>query len=166
MENQLTNGVGIINTWIIQYRLTALSTEYTRPFMTTITSVHHINFVVKDLQPNIEYLSRLLDQQPTIDELVNRQVKTARFELNGSWIVLVQPLNQQGVVAKVLQEKGEGLFLLSLGVESLEESILQLEKNHIKIDQKGQRQGLSTWRVQDIDAPAALGPILQICQPK
>jgi methylmalonyl-CoA/ethylmalonyl-CoA epimerase len=126
--------------------------------------VHHLNFVVKDLQANIHFMTRVLGCQPIVEELPARLVTTARYQLNGMWIVLVQPLSEQGVVAEILKEKGEGMFLLSLGVESLQESIIQLENSNIKMEASGARQGLSDWIVQDIETPAALGAILQLCQ--
>ena len=132
--------------------------------MSPVNSIHHINFVVRELAPQVEYFRTLLQSEPIIEDLPNRQVKTARFCLSGVWIVLVQPLSTEGEVAQILAERGEGLFLLSLTVESLEESLDTLSKQGIHSDKKGKRQGLDNWIIQDLDCPNALGPILQLCQ--
>lgn len=132
--------------------------------MSTVNSIHHINFVVRELAPQIEYLRTLLQSEPIIEDLPNRQVKTARFCLSGVWLVLVQPLSTEGEVAQILAERGEGLFLLSLNVDSLDASIEKLSQQGINSDSKGKREGLDNWRVQDLDCPNALGPILQLCQ--
>lgn len=132
--------------------------------MSTVNSVHHINFVVRELTPQIEYLRTLLQCEPIIEELPKRHVKSARFLLSGIWIVLVQPISNEGEVARILAERGEGLFLLSLSVDSLEESIEKLSQQGVHSDDKGKRQGLDNWAVQDLDCPDALGPVLQLCQ--
>ena len=132
--------------------------------MSTVNSIHHINFVVRELAPQVEYLRTLLQSEPIIEDLPNRQVKTARFCLSGVWIVLVQPLSTEGEVAQILAKRGEGLFLLSLNVDSLDESLEKLSKQGIYSDNKGKREGLDTWTIQDLDCPNALGPILQLCQ--
>ena len=96
--------------------------------MPTVNSIHHINFVVRELAPQIEYFRTLLQCEPIIEDLPIRQVKSARFLLSGVWIVLVQPLSNEGEVARILAERGEGLFLLSLNVDSLDESIEKLSQ--------------------------------------
>jgi len=132
--------------------------------MSKVNSIHHINFVVKELDPQVNYLQTLLQCEPIIEDLPGRQVKTARFCLSGIWIVLVQPVSEEGEVARILAERGEGLFLLSLNVDSIEESIEQLSQQGIKADNKGKRLGLDNWMIQDLDGPSALGPVLQLCQ--
>ncbi|MFT2092773.1 VOC family protein [Paraglaciecola sp. 2405UD69-4] len=132
--------------------------------MSKIQSIHHLNFVVRELEPQIDYFRRLLQTEPVIEELPLRQVKTARFNLSGVWIVLVQPLSTEGEVAEILSTHGEGLFLLSLGVESLEQSMEMLSQKGIHAKPKGKRPGLDNWIVQDLDCPQGLGPVLQLCQ--
>jgi methylmalonyl-CoA/ethylmalonyl-CoA epimerase len=132
--------------------------------MSNIQSIHHINFVVKELQPAVDYLQILLKCPAIVEALPKRQVKTARFPLGEAWLVLVQPLSDEGEVARILQERGEGLFLLSLGTDSLADCFEQLAGTAIQPDAKGQRQGLDNWLVQDLACPSALGPVLQLCQ--
>jgi methylmalonyl-CoA/ethylmalonyl-CoA epimerase len=132
--------------------------------MPTVNSIHHINFLVRDLAPQVEYFRTLLQSDPIIEDLPTRQVKTARFLLSGVWIVLVQPTSTEGEVARILVERGEGLFLLSLNVDSLDESFEKLSKQGIYSYNKGKRQGLDNWIIQDLDCPNALGPVLQLCQ--
>ena len=132
--------------------------------MSAVQSVHHINFVVRELQPQVQYLQSLLECEPILEDLPARHVKTARFLLSGVWIVLVQPTSTEGEVARILAERGEGMFLLSLNVESLDESIEKLCQQGIYPDNKGKRQGLDNWAIQDLDCPDALGPVLQLCQ--
>ncbi|GAB5381893.1 MAG: hypothetical protein Alis3KO_30770 [Aliiglaciecola sp.] len=126
-------------------------------------SVHHINFLVKDLDTTCEYLSKVLSQDAIRESLPLRNVNTARFQLNNCWLVLVQPLSEQGEVARILAHRGEGLFLLSLGCDDLDKQISRLEKQDICVNAKSKRKGLSDWSVVDLEHPSGLGPVLQLC---
>jgi len=132
--------------------------------MAHINEIHHINYVVKDLDIHTTYLEKLLSCKPVIEDLTGRNVKTARFPVGNAWLVVVQPLSDEGEVARILAERGEGLFLLSLGVDSLESSLKQLSKQGIQADSKGPRKGLDTWLIQDLDCPPGLASVLQLCQ--
>lgn len=133
--------------------------------MAKINGIHHINFVVKSLQARAPYFSKLLGCEPTYDKLHNRNVKTARFDLNGIWLVLVEPQCDDSEVGKFLNTRGEGLFLLSFAVDSIEDTALELSLRDINLDSKGKRNGLDNWQVCDLDAPEGLGAILQLCSP-
>lgn len=132
--------------------------------MSDIKSIHHINFLVRDLQAASRQMQAVLDSDPIVEQLPGRQVQTARFYLNGIWLVLVQPLDMASAVGRILQQRGEGLFLLSLEVDSLEDTAAALQQRGVDTC-ADPRQGLQDWRVQDLSVGEGLGPVLQICKP-
>ena len=88
-----------------------------------VTSIHHINFLVKDLAKGISRYQQLLGLGDFIvDDLPGRGVKTARIALGEQWLVLVQPVDMEAVPGKHLAEHGEGFFLISYAVEDLQQS--------------------------------------------
>lgn len=131
--------------------------------MSQVNGVHHINFVVNSLQPQVEFFSRLFNADPIYDDLATRQVKTARFEIDGIWIVLVEPLSGDSEVGKFLEERGEGLFLLSLSVDTIEDATQDLGLRDIQVKNGSLRKGLDDWQVCDLDTPKNLGAIIQLC---
>ncbi|MBU2876063.1 MULTISPECIES: VOC family protein [Alteromonadaceae] len=124
-----------------------------------ITHIHHINFVVADLDKSVSYFQTLLTQSATIEELPQRLVKTARFKVGESLLVLVQPLSNEGVVADILANKGEGIFLLSFATESIDESLQKLELNNLE-----KRTGLQQWSICDLADHDKFGAILQLTE--
>ncbi len=61
-----------------------------------LQGVHHINFLVADLDAAVLRYKDLFDIDPmTIESLPERGVRTARFKMSGVWIVLVQPVDEQ-----------------------------------------------------------------------
>lgn len=128
-----------------------------------ISGIHHLNFLVRDLKPNVVYLKKIFQIEPEFAKLKNRNVQTATFKLEQSYIVLVCPLSEEGEPAKILASRGEGLFLVSFNTKSLEDSLTRLSEEGI-VTKGEQRKGLHDWEITDLDAPLGLGPVFQLCQ--
>jgi catechol 2,3-dioxygenase-like lactoylglutathione lyase family enzyme len=118
-----------------------------------VTGIHHINFIVRDLDEATTRFESALGMSVTShDELEGRGVRIARFWLGNAWLVLVQPVRDGTVPAHYLAEHGEGFFLLSLDVEDAE-----------TYPGAGPvRAGLDDWTVADLDATGTLGIQLQV----
>jgi methylmalonyl-CoA/ethylmalonyl-CoA epimerase len=122
--------------------------------------VHHINFIVRDLEAAIERYEEILDMPVTLrDRLEDRGVETARFRVGDIWIVLVQPTGSEGEPARYLRQNGEGFFLMSLEVESLSDEASRLGADIFEGDE---RPGVDDWRVRDLDAGQTFGAQLQL----
>ena len=128
-----------------------------------IRGIHHVNLLVRDLDAAVERYTRLLGiKEFVFDSLSSRAVRTARFRAGDSWIVLVQPTGPEEP-QRVLDEEGEGLFLLSFDVSHLadaSEAILAAD---------GQlsgppRIGLDGWSVVDLDRAELCGGRIQLTE--
>jgi methylmalonyl-CoA/ethylmalonyl-CoA epimerase len=124
-----------------------------------LTHIHHINFVLYDLQEGIEYFNKLFSSTPELANLAERKVKTAKYKIGETFLVLVQPTDSNGVVADVLKQKGEGIFLISFATESIDEALQKLE-----CDYKNKRQGIDGWSISDLSPEEKFGAILQLTE--
>lgn len=126
-----------------------------------VNGVHHINFIVRDLGAAIPTWERILDRAvQSRDRLDGRGVDIARFDLGGTWLVLVQPTGP-GAPADFLDAHGEGFFLLSFGVDSLSSEAERLGADLLRGDT---RTGLDDWRVRDLDIDLTFGAQLQLTE--
>ncbi len=84
------------------------------------TRIHHINFLVRDLDAACGRFERLLGVEAfeRIDH-PPRGSTIARTRVGESWLVLVCPEDPESVPGRHLAEHGEGFFLLSVGSDSL-----------------------------------------------
>lgn len=126
-----------------------------------ITHIHHINFLVRDLEKAASAFTKLLGSEPEYEALPARGAMSARFKVGEVWLVLVSPVDESGVIATQLEAQGEGLFLLSFGVDSIDKTLTET-KNSRPVGT--QRKGLSDWQVQDIETSYSLSTIIQLCQ--
>ena len=132
-----------------------------------VNKIHHINFLVKDLDAAEQQYRALLGLGPAIrDELPERNVLTARFRLGESWLVLVQPTSGEGEPARYLREHGEGFFLISFGVDDLEASMARAQQSGGRFTAEQPRLGLDDWRILDFDPATTFGATLQLTEEK
>ncbi len=133
--------------------------------MTQLTSIHHINFVVKDLQASVRAYENTLGLSGfEYAELPDRGVSTARVMLGGVWLVLVSPHSEDSVPGKHLKQHGDGFFLLSFGVDDLEKALVGFAERGAISSPDIVRQGLLDWRVADLDTGAALGEMFHLTE--
>lgn len=126
--------------------------------MASPVSIHHINFIVSDLEDGVEKYSRLLRVGPfEFDDLPERGARTAKVKLGESWLVLVSPARSESVPGKFLQAHGEGFFLLSFGINDLDTALEYYENVGVTPPNAKPRSGLMDWRVFDLDTEGTLG---------
>jgi len=130
-----------------------------------LKNVHHINLLVKDLDVAVQrYQQTLGIGDMLFGDLSQRGVRTARFRVGETWIVLVQPTDPEGVPGKHLAEHGEGLFLLSFEVDSLAEAVGDIKRRGGQVLAEQPRQGLEDWEVVDLDPEQTFGAQLQLVE--
>ena len=129
-----------------------------------ITGIHHINFVVKDLDDAIARYSRLLDgAQFERARLAGRSADTAKTKVGETWLVLVQPTDNDGVPARHLAERGEGFFMISFATDHLESQVAACKANDLRVSSV-ERRGLDEWRVIDLNPADFYGVNTQLTQ--
>ncbi len=125
-----------------------------------VQRIHHINFIVRDLEAAIAVYENILDMEVTArDHLEERGVAVARFKLGETWIILVQPTRPDTEPARHLDAHGEGFFLMSLEVDSINREVNRLGSGSFDGEE---RPGLDDWRVRDLNAGKTLGAQLQL----
>jgi methylmalonyl-CoA/ethylmalonyl-CoA epimerase len=129
--------------------------------------VHHINFVVHDLDEAVEKYQRLFDlDNCEYLEHPHRPVKTARFKIGETWIVLLQPLDAKSPPAKHLQKHGEGFFLISYEVDDISSALQKVKDKGGRFKDEQVRPGILNWQVADLDADSTFGALIQLVEEK
>jgi methylmalonyl-CoA/ethylmalonyl-CoA epimerase len=125
--------------------------------------LHHINLLVRDLSAAVRRYREVFQIADfRLEELPHRGVRTARFPVGESWVVLVEPTDPDSVPGRHLARHGEGLFLLSFEVADagVVDALDAREPGVVRNTQP--RDGLADWQVYDLDAGALFGATLQL----
>ena len=124
--------------------------------------IHHINFIVRDLERAARAWERVLGRPAdSRDQLPDRGVDIVRFRLGETWLVLVQPVRDGTLPARHLAEHGEGFFLMALDVEDLDTEVLRLGESSFV---GPARIGLDDWRVRDLESEQLGTALIQLAQ--
>jgi methylmalonyl-CoA/ethylmalonyl-CoA epimerase len=115
------------------------------------TRIHHLNFVVHDLEEAMARFEDALGLDPfEVIDYRQRGARVARTRIGESWLVLVSPYDPASVPGRYLAEHGEGFFLLSLGYEDIVQQLERLEASDVELVDHSPRDGILDWRVADI----------------
>jgi methylmalonyl-CoA/ethylmalonyl-CoA epimerase len=125
--------------------------------------IHHLNFVVRDLEEAMERFERILDVEPfSLVDHPPRGANVARTRVGDSWFVLVCPYEPDSVPGQHLAKHGEGFFLVSFGVDDLAGQLDSLDAQGIDLNDKSPRAGILDWEVADIGE--LNGALIQLTQ--
>ncbi len=114
-------------------------------------SIHHVDFLVRDLDTAIRRWREVLDLDcETRESLPQRGIDTAWFQIGATWRVLLQPTDPESPPGRHRAEHGESVFLLSFGVDDLDAAVAVLENRNVVCG--AERSGLDGWPIVDVDA--------------
>ena len=90
--------------------------------------LEHIGIAVSNLSTSVPLFEKLLNSQCYKKENVDtEQVTTAFFKTGDCKVELVESTNPEGVIAKFIAKKGEGLHHLAFEVEDIMAEMKRLE---------------------------------------
>jgi catechol 2,3-dioxygenase-like lactoylglutathione lyase family enzyme len=96
-----------------------------------IEKIDHIGILVKDVKKAEKFFTDLFETQfAALGEVKDLDI-TSMMEPSG--IEIVQPLSPDGVSARTLNNRGEGLTLLSLKVASLDEAMAEMKSRGVRL---------------------------------
>ena len=124
------------------------------------TDVHHVAFLVGDLDQAVERFER----QYGAEQLTRREM-TGDFELDvalypiGSVLFeLITPTTESGWVYETWRENGDGFFHIAFEVEDIRESMEELESRGIRVKDDEPQEGYD-WEVVTLDERDTLVPM-------
>ena len=133
--------------------------------MSTLKSIHHINFIVAELDAAVQAYEDTLGIGPfEYEELPERGVSTARVQVGDVWIVLVSPQRANSIAGRYLKAHGDGFFLMSFGVDNLDQAMVELARRGALPADRKAHAGLLDWRVADLETEDRLGVRFHLTQ--
>lgn len=127
--------------------------------------VEHIGIAVKDLKASIPLFERLLGSACYKTELVaSEQVETAFFLQNGSKIELVQSIDAEGVIAKYINKKGEGMHHIAFEVPDIVAEMERLKNEGFTLLNESPKKGADNKLVCFVHPKNCNGVLIELCQ--
>lgn len=127
--------------------------------------IHHIDFVVRDLDHAVAQYRKVFGIEPGEREsLPSRGIDLARFRIGETWIILVQPTRSDSPVMEFLERYGEGYFHMALEVDDVEVAAGEMRARGVRLTNETPRIGVEGWKLIDVDMEETLGAMMQFVQ--
>lgn len=127
----------------------------------------HIGIAVNSLENSIPLYERLLGAECYKTELVaGEQVNTAFFLQNGAKIELLESIDPNGVIAKFIGKKGEGLHHVAFEVPDIQAEMDRLKKEGFTLLNESPKLGADNKWVCFVHPKDTNGVLIELCQTK
>ena len=126
--------------------------------------IEHIGIAVKSLSDSIPLFEKLLNSQCYKTEIVESEmVKTAFFRVGDTKIELLESTVQEGVIAKYIQKRGEGVHHLAFDVEDIESEIKRLQSEGFQLINAQPKPGADNKIVCFLHPKSTNGILIELC---
>jgi methylmalonyl-CoA/ethylmalonyl-CoA epimerase len=132
-----------------------------------IKKVDHIGIAVKSLEDTLPFYTEVL-RLPLlgIEEVASQQVRVAFLKAGETKLELLEPTSSASPIAKYIEKRGEGIHHVALGVESIEERILEMKEKGIKMIDELPRLGAGGAHIAFMHPKSATGVLYELCEKK
>lgn len=129
--------------------------------------VEHIGIAVKDFETAIPLFSQLLNTECyKTEEVASEMVNTAFFKQGESKIELLQSTQPDGVIAKFIEKKGEGIHHLAFETADIYAEMERLRGLGFVVLNDTPRDGADNKLVCFLHPKSTNGILIELCQEK
>jgi methylmalonyl-CoA/ethylmalonyl-CoA epimerase len=130
-----------------------------------MNKVEHIGIAVKDFTVSIPLFEKLLNTVCYKTETVESEnVNTAFFKQGDTKIELLESQTADGVIAKFIERKGEGIHHIAFDVTDMEAEMKRLQDEGFVLLNETPKLGADNKRVCFLHPKGTNGVLIELCQ--
>ena len=127
--------------------------------------VDHIGIAVKSLETSIPFYERLLNSPCYKKETVaSEEVQTAFFLQNATKIELLESSQPNGVIAKFIEKRGEGMHHIAFEVPDILKEMERLKNLGFTLLNETPKKGADNKLVCFVHPKQTQGVLIELCQ--
>lgn len=127
--------------------------------------VEHIGIAVRNLGDSVSVFERILNTNCYKTELVETEkVNTAFFKKGETKIELLESTDPNGVIAKFIERKGEGLHHIAFDVADIKAEMKRLQNEGFVLLNEEPKAGADNKLVCFLHPKGTNGVLIELCQ--
>lgn len=127
--------------------------------------VEHIGIAIRSLEASVPLFEKLLNSRCYKTEAVeSEKVNTAFFDAGGTKIELLESTDPEGVIARFIEKKGEGIHHIAFAVEDIEAEMARLKKEGFILLHDTPQPGADKKLVCFLHPKQTHGVLVELCQ--
>jgi methylmalonyl-CoA/ethylmalonyl-CoA epimerase len=129
--------------------------------------LEHIGIAVRDLAISIPLFEKLLNRQCyKTEEVESENVKTAFFQTGEGKIELLESTSTDGVVARFIEKRGEGIHHLAFEVSDIQSEMERLVAEGFVLLNEAPKPGADNKLVCFLHPKTTNGILIELCMEK
>jgi methylmalonyl-CoA/ethylmalonyl-CoA epimerase len=129
--------------------------------------IEHIGLAVKSLEASIPLFEKLLNTECYKTEVVDSEnVNTAFFKTGESKVELLESIAPDGVIAKYIEKKGEGIHHIAFEVPDIYAEMERLKAAGFTLLNEAPKAGADNKLVCFLHPKATNGVLIELCMEK
>jgi len=121
--------------------------------------IDHIGIAVRNIEQSIKSYEKLGLKCEGVEEVKEEEVKAAMFSIGESRIELLQSTSENGVIARFIRNRGEGIHHLAFEVEDIGLVLRELAGKGVELVDEQPRSGVHNTKIAFIH-PKNMGGVL------
>jgi len=127
--------------------------------------VEHIGIAVKTLAESVPLFEKLLNSQCYKTEVVeSEKVNTAFFKIKETKIELLESIDENGVISKFIDKKGEGLHHIAFEVDNIETEMERLKNEGFILLNDKPKKGADNKLICFLHPKNTNGVLIELCE--
>ena len=127
--------------------------------------VEHIGIAVRTLAESVPLFEKLLNSQCYKTEVVeSEKVNTAFFKTKDTKIELLESIEENGVISKFIDKKGEGLHHIAFEVDNIETEMERLKNEGFALLNDKPKKGADNKLVCFLHPKSTNGVLIELCE--
>lgn len=132
-----------------------------------IKKVDHIGIAVRSLETTLPFYTEVLKLPLLgIEEVESQKVRVAFLKAGETKIELLEPTTVESTIAQFIEKRGEGMHHIALGVNSIEERIIEMKEKGIRMIDEEPRIGAGGAHIAFMHPKSASGVLVELCEKK
>ncbi|MFT3908788.1 MAG: methylmalonyl-CoA epimerase [Ferruginibacter sp.] len=128
-------------------------------------NLDHIGIAVKNLGVSIPLFEKLMNTKCYKTETVEGEmVNTAFFKTGETKVELLESLRSDGVIAKFIEKKGEGMHHIAFEVADIEAEMARLKEEGFVLLNEQPKKGADNKLVCFLHPKGTNGVLVELCQ--
>lgn len=130
-----------------------------------IQKIDHLGIAVKSIDEGKNFWTDALGLEFKGSETVEEQkVTTAFFPVGESEVELLESTAADGLIAKYLEKKGEGIQHVAFRVQDIEAALNELKEKGIRLIDEKPRKGAGGAKIAFLHPKSTNGVLVELCE--
>lgn len=130
-----------------------------------IKKIDHIGVAVENLNEAMKLYSESLGLEiEGTGEVKEQKVKVAFIPLGESRIELIESTDPNGLIAKFIKSRGEGIHHIALEVDHIEDVLQKLKERGVQLIDEKPRIGTHKMKIAFLHPRSTKGVLLELCE--